>query len=133
LAHPHDGGEEDGKLFPGVTRGQPSDTGDFGLNQGIWTTMGYNDGWNMVPAVSEAYGYQGTPMAFDIAALQCIYGANMTHHTGDDTYLLPTTNGTGITGNVAANILDGGTNGETDTLLVAPATTPISSTPPATR
>ena len=95
LAHPHDGGTEDGELFPGVTRNHPSDTGDFRLNQGIWTTMSYNDGWNQVPAVSEAYGYQATPMAFDIAALQRIYGANLTYHTGDDTYFLPTTNGSG--------------------------------------
>src|SRR5262249_32102894 len=44
LAHPHDGGTEDGQLFPGVTRDRGSDTGNFGLNQGIWTTMTYSDG-----------------------------------------------------------------------------------------
>ena len=29
-------------------------------------------------------------MAFDIAAIQHLYGANMTHNTGDDVYRLPT-------------------------------------------
>jgi Ca2+-binding RTX toxin-like protein len=99
LAHPHDGGDEldepDATLFPGVTPGVARDTGNYGLNQGIWTTMTYNDGWSQVPATSDAYGYQGTPMAFDIAALQALYGANMTYHTGDDIYALPTANATG--------------------------------------
>ncbi len=99
LAHPHDGGdtfdEPDATVFPGVTPGIPNDTGNYGLNQGIWTTMTYNDGWSQVPASSDAYGYQGTPMAFDIAALQQLYGANMTYHTGDDVYALPTANGSG--------------------------------------
>ncbi len=95
LAHPHDGGTEDGQLFPGVSRNRSADEGDFRLNQGIWTTMGYNDGWDDVPPDpnSEAYGYQGTPMAFDVAALQYLYGKNLSYHTGDDTYLLPTENG----------------------------------------
>ena len=99
LAHPHDGGdtvdEPDATVFPGVTPGNPRDTGNYGLNQGIWTTMTYNDGWSQVPASSDAYGYQGTPMAFDIAALQQLYGANMTYHAGDDSYALPTANGSG--------------------------------------
>src|SRR5262249_24909978 len=95
LAHPHDGGTEDGQLFPGVTRDRGSDTGNFGLNQGIWTTMTYSDGWDDVPPVSDAYGYQGTAMAFDIAALQYLYGANMTYNSGDQLYALPTANGAG--------------------------------------
>jgi Ca2+-binding RTX toxin-like protein len=99
LAHPHDGGDKhdelDASVFPGVTPNNTRDTGDFGLNQGIWTVMTYNDGWSQVPPVSEDYGYEGTPMAFDIAALQEIYGANTTYHAGNDTYLLPTMNGPG--------------------------------------
>ena len=58
LAHPHDGGdpvdEPDATVFPGVTPGIASDTGNYGLNQGIWTTMTYNDGWSQVPSMTEA-------------------------------------------------------------------------------
>lgn len=94
LAHPHDGGDHgDATTFPGV-RG-PWSTGTSGLNQGIWTTMSYNDGWNKMPSYSDAYGWQGTLMAFDIAALQAIYGANMTTATGDDLYQLPSGNAPG--------------------------------------
>lgn len=94
LAHPHDGGDHaDATTFPGV-RG-PFSTGAGGLNQGIWTTMSYNDGWTGAPATSYAYGYQKTLMAFDIAALQDLYGANTATATGDDTYQLASANGTG--------------------------------------
>ena len=93
LAHPHDtdGGSS---IYPGVTYG---DTGDFDLNQGIYTTMSYNDGLTASggdPGTLD-YGYQGTPMAFDIAAIQHLYGANMSHNTGNDTYFLPTVNASG--------------------------------------
>ena len=99
LAHPHDFGGDSGR-FPGVT--QPFD--DYGTNsqnQGIYTLMSYNDGWpemypNHLPnANKEGYGWSGTPMALDIAAIQEIYGANMTHNTGDDLYMLPDTNEAG--------------------------------------
>ncbi|WP_152682638.1 M10 family metallopeptidase [Caenimonas sp. SL110] len=94
LAHPHDGGSEaDATRFAGV-RGAYS-TGTYGMNQGIWTTMSYNDGWSQAPHSSKAFGYQGTVMALDIAALQALYGANMTTRTGDDEYLLPTANAQG--------------------------------------
>jgi serralysin len=95
LAHPHDGGSgDDASVFPGVTAAF-DDYGDYDLNQGIWTTMSYNDGWNLYPASSSAFGYQGTPMALDIAAIQAIYGANTSYHTGADNYLLPKVNGSG--------------------------------------
>jgi Ca2+-binding RTX toxin-like protein len=94
LAHPHDGGSEpDATVFPGVT--SPFDTGDDGLNQGIWTTMGYNDGWNQQTAASFAYGWQGSFMAFDVAALQAIYGVNTTYNAGNNVYALPGVNGSG--------------------------------------
>ena len=87
LEHPHDGQQK----FPGVTG--PFNTGALGLNQGIWTTMSYNDGWDQRPGpASEDYGDQGTPMAFDVAALQAIYGANTSYQTGDNVYQLPTAN-----------------------------------------
>jgi hypothetical protein len=44
LAHPHDHGGGSG-LFPGVTDGDSGDLGDIALNQGVYTTMTYNDGW----------------------------------------------------------------------------------------
>lgn len=91
LGHPHDG---DWSVFPGVTEPY-GDYGDYALNQGIWTVMSYNDGWNQAPSPSTAYGSEGTPMAFDIAAIQAIYGANMNYRTGADTYLLPKANGSG--------------------------------------
>jgi serralysin len=99
LAHPHDGGEQDdATTFPGVTPSEAGfDKGDHGLNQGIWTVMSYNSGWDQAPGVNSfgsgpSYGWAGTLMAFDIAALQYLYGVNNTYKTGDDDYLLPTAN-----------------------------------------
>jgi Ca2+-binding RTX toxin-like protein len=99
MAHPHDtgGGSEvmhgvEGDIASGYT------TGDFGLNQGIYTTMTYNDGWPDGPegtSDSDDYGYQGTMMALDVALLQQKYGANMDYNTGDDTYLMPDVNAPG--------------------------------------
>ncbi|NES84494.1 MAG: hypothetical protein F6K10_25525, partial [Moorea sp. SIO2B7] len=95
LAHPHDTGGGS-SIYPGVTSAF-GDTGDFGLNQGIYTTMSYNDGLTESgghPGTLD-YGYQGTPMAFDIAAIQHLYGKNMSYKTGNDTYFLPTVNALG--------------------------------------
>lgn len=95
LAHPHDGGgRPDATKFPGVT----SDFGSYGqddMNQGIWTVESYNDGWKQQPSSGYTYGSEGTPMALDIATIQYIYGANTEFHTGNDTYQLASTNGTG--------------------------------------
>jgi Ca2+-binding RTX toxin-like protein len=96
LAHPHDRGG-DSEIFPGVD--SPfGDYGDNNQNQGIFTTMSYNDGWlDQYPehnfTTEATFGYQGTPMAFDIAALQILYGANNSYQTGNNTYTLPTVNG----------------------------------------
>jgi len=87
------GGPNDGEpepYFPGATGTYK--IGDSGLNQGIFTTMSYNDGWNGQPAKGVNYGYQMGPGAFDIAAVQSLYGANLESHKGDDTYYLPTAN-----------------------------------------
>lgn len=92
LAHPHDGGGSS-SVYPGVTSSS-GDYGDNNLNQGIYTTMSYNDGWpTQFSHSSPGYGYQGTPMAFDIAALQELYGVNNSYQTGNNTYTLPTVNG----------------------------------------
>lgn len=95
LAHPHDGGNEpDATTFPGVYNDSKS-LGRDGLNQGIWTTMSYNDGWSDHYSDTQAYGWQGSLMAFDIAALQKLYGANTNTATGDNVYQLPVANQAG--------------------------------------
>jgi serralysin len=102
LAHPHDGGYDvlvNGRpqVFPGVpfTNGEWS-TGTYGLNQTIWSVMSYNDGWTGSRSGSDNYGCALTPMALDIAALQGMYGANMTTAKGDTTYVLPTAAGANV-------------------------------------
>jgi serralysin len=97
LAHPHDGGGEVGaNVFPGVTAEFDS-YGDFNLNQGIFTTMSYNDGWaaSLPPAANGTYGSQAGPMALDIAAVQAIYGANTNFNNTATTYTLPKINAAG--------------------------------------
>lgn len=128
LAHPHDGGIEAlAKPYPGINIIEKDyrDMGDNNLNQGIWSTMSYNDGWlktasgastGLEPASDKSYGYQATPMAFDVAALQFLYGANMQYHTGDDTYTLVQNNAVGTSW---ACIWDAGGN---DTITNAGAT-----------
>ena len=120
LGHPHDGGGVrfviglDPTAFPGidiVDDDAAKDTGDNGLNQGIWTVMSYNDGYDQRPAASDDYGWEGTLMAFDIAALQALYGANTDYRNGDDTYYLPTATGAGT---FWSCIWDGG--GDNDTI-----------------
>ncbi len=105
LAHPHGNGNDpglpQGTAFPGVATF--ADRGDFDLNQGVFTVMTYNDGWQVkypnYTAVDGnfGFGWQATPMALDIAAVQAIYGPNSNVATTDDIYALPTVNekGTG--------------------------------------
>ncbi|WP_081500870.1 Ig-like domain-containing protein [Bradyrhizobium liaoningense] len=98
LAHPHDGGGGS-SLFPGIEilgylsdgtpYGAKLDLGDNDLNQGVFTIMSYADGWTTLgspPSVN--YGWQTGPMAFDIAAIQYLYGANTTYHSGENNYVL---------------------------------------------
>lgn len=85
LEHPHldDADTASHMPFPGVNG--PGDLGTNDLNQGIWTVMSYNYGWDEAGRTLDR-GNAMTPMAFDIAALQRMYGANTTYHTGDDNY-----------------------------------------------
>ena len=96
LAHPHDRGGGS-KIFPEVS--SSSDLGAYDLNQGVYTVMSYNDGWQTnpdgQPPAYAAYGFEGTPMAIDIAVLQEKYGANENYHRGANTYRLPDTNDVG--------------------------------------
>jgi serralysin len=78
-------------LFPGVTdAGNP---GDFGYNQMVYTVLSPNRGQYISAALN--YGYPVTPMAFDIAAIQFLYGPNTTFHSGSDGYGLPDVNDLG--------------------------------------
>ncbi|QNO26915.1 M10 family metallopeptidase C-terminal domain-containing protein [Sphingopyxis sp. OPL5] len=93
LLHPH-ADEPGDDSFPGL--GDAFSTGPFGLNQGIFTTMTYNDGYEDVgrsPSVN--YGWQMGPGAFDIAAVQFLYGANTSTGAGNTTYTMPTLNQAG--------------------------------------
>jgi serralysin len=68
--------------------------GEHDLNQTVYTTLSYYGGLSSVPA-TDAYGNQGGLGAFDIAALQALYGVNMATATGDNVYALPTQNARG--------------------------------------
>ena len=92
LAHPHDNGGGS-SIYPGVD--SSDDKGYKNLNQGIWTTMSYNRGLDTSPEHDETFGWGGTPMTFDLAAIQHLYGANLDYATGDNTYQLPISNGSG--------------------------------------
>jgi serralysin len=93
LAHPHDNGGIS-TIMPNVAA--DTDYGTFDLNQGVFTTMSYNDAWATGPdgvVTGTDYGYQATAMALDIAVLQAKYGANTTAHSAGDTYALPGSDG----------------------------------------
>lgn len=93
LAHPHDGGmRNDATVFPGVSSSR--DEGRHGLNQGIWTVMSYNSGWDRRDH-DASFGAQGGLGALDIAALQALYGPNLSAAKGGNVYSLPTRNGPG--------------------------------------
>jgi hypothetical protein len=102
LAHPHDNGGHSG-IMHGV---QPEGagvadytTGDYHLNQSVFTMMSYEDGWQDSPygnaPTTGGYGYLGGLMAFDIAAIQDKYGVNEDTATGDDVYLIKDVNAPG--------------------------------------
>ena len=98
LAHPHDDGGTS-TIMDGVTSEFDS-LGTHDLNQGVFTIMTYNSGWHTGPAGtgpfnSGSFGFEGGPMAMDIALLQEKYGANGNTNGGDSTYTLPTANATG--------------------------------------
>ncbi len=90
LAHPHDtGGGSDVML--GVTDSQGS-LGIYDLNQGVYTVMSYNDGWQTNPDGTLEFsrqtldsGWSGTLSAFDIAVLQERYGVHA-YNAGDTVY-----------------------------------------------
>jgi len=80
-------------VFPGADE---DNTGTNGQNQHVYTTMSYVRGWDGVPhdPALRAYGNQGALGAFDIAALQWLYGTRA-HNTDDTPYQLPAVNAEG--------------------------------------
>jgi len=101
LAHPHDNGGHSGVMNGVESDGPVADytTGDFDLNQGVFTMMSYEDGWQSSPygnaETDVGYGYLGGLMAFDIAAIQDKYGVNEEWATGNDTYMMKDENAAG--------------------------------------
>ncbi|MFV0321287.1 MAG: matrixin family metalloprotease [Alphaproteobacteria bacterium] len=74
LAHPHDTGAAS-LIFPGVD--DPYEGGYLGLNDARYTVMSYNTGHLKVHPI--------TPMAFDVAAIQYMYGETA-HNIGNNIY-----------------------------------------------
>lgn len=72
LKHPHDDGGNGRPTF--------AELGISDLDSNLWTVMSYNDLGGTIEPI--------TPMPLDILAIQEIYGANMTWHAGNDTYVL---------------------------------------------
>ena len=100
MAHPFDGGAEpDSSNFPGIPVGADPFTslGTDEQNQNAFTIMSYTEGWTGAPPFPPGpdYGTQGALGAFDIAAMQTLYGANDAYNAGDDTYNLPQANAPG--------------------------------------
>ena len=102
MAHPHDNGGHSGILNGVEAEGAgvaDYTLGDHSLNQGVFTMMSYEDGWQASPygnaPTNVGYGYLGGLMAFDIAVMQDKYGVNEEWATGNDTYTLKDVNAAG--------------------------------------
>ena len=79
MAHPHDTGMGS-TIIPGVTGS--FNTGIDNQNNAINTVMSYNDPVN----ATWLNGHASGPMAFDIAAIQTMYGANTNFNNEDTLY-----------------------------------------------
>ncbi|WP_417692148.1 matrixin family metalloprotease [Roseibium sp.] len=99
LDHTHSDSFLDPHTFPGVEGSAFSDLGDNNLNQIVYSVMSYATGEYLKPlqagAETNGYGNVAGPMAFDIAAIQFLYGANTATAAGSDSYLVPDSNGSG--------------------------------------
>jgi serralysin len=67
---------------PGFPGSDAWNAGQYGLNASKFTVMSY---------ITSLDGNVAGLGAFDIAAVQTLYGANRTYRTGNDTYVLPAT------------------------------------------
>ena len=100
LAHPFDSGGTSTVMTGVLSSTNGGDYSGYGYqNQGVYTVMSYNDGWPSAYQVGATtgyrYGYDRTPMAIDVAALQGKYGINPNINSGDTTYALDTVVGQG--------------------------------------
>ena len=96
LAHPHDDGGTS-SVMSGVTSAFGS-YGTAGLNQGVFTTMSYNDGWATGPngtGSANGYGWQGTLGPLDIALIQAKYGSSTSFNNGNSNYQIANSNTSG--------------------------------------
>jgi len=95
LTHPFNPGPPEAS-FPGVD-GDAGAGGRFGQAQGVYTLMSYLEplSESRPPQTAFDRGFQATPMAFDIAAAQALYGVNRATGAGDDTYRLDTADAPG--------------------------------------
>jgi serralysin len=59
-----------------------------GYDQDLYSVMSHNQG-TKTSSGSVDFGHVMTPMAFDIAAIQSMYGPNVSYRAGSDTYVLP--------------------------------------------
>ncbi|MBI5107138.1 MAG: M10 family metallopeptidase C-terminal domain-containing protein [Rhodocyclales bacterium] len=93
--------------------GRPSfgSLGIANLDSNLYTVMSYTDPNGSQIGTSLSSGNASTPMPLDILAIQQIYGANTSFHTGNDTYVLDT-------GAVVQTLWDAGGN---DTLSAGSA------------
>jgi Ca2+-binding RTX toxin-like protein len=99
MSHPHDNGGRSSIMrgAGGGTGGIGGAYGDFGLSQGVFTVMSYNDGWDLrpdgTPKPDDAAnnGWVGTLSPLDIAVIQDKYGVNEEFRKGNDTYVLKDT------------------------------------------
>jgi len=89
LGHPHDNG------FGTWSTGADAYDGYSGYNYGIHTVMSYNayaDDYPFVSGLQQGNSYTSTGSAvlgaYDIYALQQMYGTNSSHNSGDTTYTL---------------------------------------------
>ena len=111
LLHPHYEADTPEKPY---FANSPNDLGSNNLNQGIYTVMTYNSGFIEVGISRfQAYGWDMGPMAFDIAAVQEIFGPNLSTNIGTTTYLLASQN---VSGTGWSSIWDAG---GTDTISAA--------------
>lgn len=117
LAHPHDtGGSSD--VFDGVSNS--SDTGTNEQNQTIYTVMSYNDlNGPLTPDNVQSWGFPQTPMAYDILAIQDIYGKPTNKNNSNTVYTLPDGNSEGTT---YVGIFD---TGGTDTISAEGSSTAV--------
>ena len=100
LKHPHDRGLHGEPRFPGIGNKSYNylQPGDFAMNSHPNTIMTYQLNIADFEKLERKrdFGYLNTLGSVDTATLQWIYGANLNHKPGNDTYKLPNQNSPGI-------------------------------------